>query len=545
MRKIGNYTVEEIPLGQGGMGQVLRGTSPDGSPVAIKEILPQFVADPEYRHRIEGEIRFLQQFNHPGIVRIYDHFEHDKRLYIVMELVEGKNLEEYINAYGPIDWRKAIGFMMNILNAMAHVHSQGVIHRDIKPGNIMIRPDESICILDFGVAKSSSTVSTNGGHTVLGSIIGTDGYMSPEQAGGYNIDRRADIYALGCVFFYMLTGRHAYPKLDSDFETQYAILNKPFPRLNDVRRGIPDDLQRVIDKAVDRNMMKRFQSCEEFLSRLQQKPLPEVAITIGRENCDWLTDPNNNRVSRYHAELKRREINGVVEYIYTDKSANGTMINGQPYTRDMQFRFGRGERPEIWLAGDRNAQLDLNRIIPMLDMKAGAGFSGVETEGEDFIIQPDDGMSTPPGSQGPSVASKDRTYTNASSLWGAIGNCFNRYADFGGRSGRGEFWWWQLFLFIINLIFGGIALLLDENYMSVLPAVGASVVWSFVIALPSMAVAVRRLHDTGKSAWFYFGFLLISWLVVPVILLFVWWCQKGQPGVNKYGVGAMKATNRW
>ena len=229
MKTISIYQVEDNPIGAGGMGRVLKGTDPQGRQVAVKEILPEFASDFEIRTRTEREVELLQQFNNDYIVKVYDQFPLGDNFYIVMEFVDGLNVEQYVQKYGAIPWERATRFMVKILEAMQFVHEKNFVHRDMKPSNIMIRNDERICILDFGIAKD---MGSQGGGTVIGTIIGSDGYMSPEQADGFSIDHRADIYALGCVFYYMLTGHHAYNTLSSDFETRSNIANTPFPKLS-------------------------------------------------------------------------------------------------------------------------------------------------------------------------------------------------------------------------------------------------------------------------------------------------------------------------
>lgn len=545
MRKIGNYKVDDKPIGQGGMGQVLRGKSPDGVSVAIKEILPQFVSDPEYRVRIEREITFLMQFDDPSVVRIYDHFELNGNLYIVMELVEGLNIEDYVNEHGAIPFKDALGYMVKLLDAMSHVHEKGIIHRDIKPGNIMIRPNGDICLLDFGVAKIDNPNGMNN-HTAtqLGAIIGTDGYMSPEQAAGMTIDRRADIYALGCVMFFMLTGRHAYPKLSSDFETSYAILNNPFPRLDSVVGGIPEVVQEYLDKAVNRNMMQRYQTATAFRNDLQnlltngtsirsRSVNRNIQLTIGREGCDILMDENNYRISRHHATITRKAFTGGTYYVFTDCSSNGTLIDGMVYTKGMSYNIRQGEYPTIMLAGEPSCRLDIRGITQRLDdmaekamqeefgtpMPAGGGYRN--PAGGSY------GSPTPPPTGG-------GKYSDADSMIQAFKNVFNNYANFKGRAGRGEYWWWVLFNIIIVTIFALIFIATDfnENVYYVLG------VWDLVTLLPGMAVGVRRFHDTGKSAWIYFLLLLFSGFVIPAILMLVLLCKKGEAGPNKYGPGA-------
>ncbi|MDE6271746.1 MAG: protein kinase [Muribaculaceae bacterium] len=540
MRTIGQYRVDDKPIGTGGMGQVLRGVGPDGTPVAIKEILPQYVSDPEYRQRIEREILFLMQFDHRSVVRIYDHFELDGKLYIVMELVDGLNLEDFVNKNGAIPWQQSLRFMTNILDAMDHVHSKGVIHRDIKPGNIMIRENGEICLLDFGVAKSESLPGMTGTQTVLGSIIGTDGYMSPEQAGGLTINYRADIYALGCVLYFMLTGRHAYAKLSSDYETQYAILNKPFPKVSDVKAGIPLSVENAISKAVDRNMTARYDSCAEFRDRLlrllnggtevgTRTHGQNISLTIGRENCDIPVDPNNTRISRHHATVTRKQFTGGVYYVFTDNSSNGTLINGMVYTKGMSYNIRAGENPEILLAGEPTARLDIQDIMHRLDRIA--NIANGEVEGGGSAAGAGEEGAVPPGDK------HFAKYSDADSLGQAFKNVFNNYANFKGRAGRGEYWWWFLFNVFVGILFSVIFIAtdFDMNVLYVTP------IWSLVTLIPNLAVGVRRFHDIGKSGGLFFLLTLLSGFFVPAIFLIVFLCRKGDPLMNKYGPGSSMA----
>lgn len=379
MKQISQYSVEDEPLGRGGMGQVLKGYTPNGLPVAIKEILPEFASDMEYRTRIDKEVSFLKKLTHDGIVRVYDYFSLGENLYIVMELVEGENIEQLVVRDGRMTVERAVDYMIKILQTMQYIHEQGIIHRDIKPSNIMVRPNGSICLLDFGVAKDSSAENTVGG-TLIGTVIGTDGYMSPEQAEGMSIDHRSDIYALGCVLFYMLTGNHAYSKFESEVQTKLNIVNTPFPRLTKYVKGLPSFLQDVLDHATDRNMLRRYQSCREFCSELMRLAgvgtqirtgarSQSLRISIGREGCDLLVFSDNYKVSRHHADVELKEFTGGRFYIYTDCSSNGTLINGQTYTRGMSCNIPYDTPPAIYLAADGNCQLNWNEVRQLLDQR--------------------------------------------------------------------------------------------------------------------------------------------------------------------------------
>ena len=379
MRQIGRYTVDDTPIGSGGMGQVLRGWTPQGQIVAIKEILPEFCADVEFRFRIQREVEFLRRLNDkPGIVKVYDSFELNNHLYIVMELVEGQTLEQLISTLGRLTVHQACKYMIRILEAMQSVHEHMVVHRDMKPGNIMIRPDDGVCILDFGVARDQGAGS--GSHTVVGSIIGTDGYMSPEQANGMDIDHRSDIYSLACVFFYMLSGHHAYISKGNDVQMMMDIVNKPFPRLKDYVSDIPSEIQKIMDRASDKNMMRRYQSCREFGLDLKQYINPgthidaptatsEISVSIGREGCDICTATDNYRVSRHHADVTFKVFTGGRYYVYRDCSSNGTTIDGTPLKRGMTYNIPEGCNPVILLANDTSSRLDWSEVTAMVNSR--------------------------------------------------------------------------------------------------------------------------------------------------------------------------------
>ena len=382
MKQISIYQVEDSPIGSGGMGRVLRGTDPQGRQVAIKEILPEFASDFEIRTRTEREVELLQQLNNDSIVKVYDQFPLGDNFYIVMEFVDGLNVEQYVQKYGAIPYERAIRFMVKILEAMQFVHEKNFVHRDMKPSNIMIRNDERICILDFGIAKD---MGNQGGGTVIGTIIGSDGYMSPEQADGFSIDHRADIYALGCVFYYMLTGHHAYNTLASDFETRSNIANTPFPKLSKhSKKSFPAKLQEILDHATDRNMMKRYQSCREFRIDLENllpsasrshtvissSKTENIYITVGREGCDIIVDDPLMKVSRNHLEIAYKQFTGGRYYVVTDHSSNGTLVNGKKISRNESETIpANGAMPHIYLAGDTDYPVDWEEVRTLISRK--------------------------------------------------------------------------------------------------------------------------------------------------------------------------------
>ena len=293
-----------------------------------------------------------------------------------MELVEGLNIEQYVTKHGAIPEQQAVELMLKILDALQCVHNAHIVHRDIKPSNIMIRPDGNVCLLDFGVAKD---MDNNNGSTIPGSIIGTNGYMSPEQADGFSINFRSDIYSLGCVFYYMLTGHHAFNTLASEFETANAILNNEFPRLSKYKSGLSDILQRILDKATNKNMMLRYQNCYEFMAALSNGThvshtgtLAPVLISIGREMCDIIINDADRKISRHHADVELKEFTGGKYYVFTDCSANGTVVNRKPLRKSSISIPANDSAPEIYLAGVVDGHLDWDKVVDELNKRAQA-----------------------------------------------------------------------------------------------------------------------------------------------------------------------------
>ena len=384
------YTLLE-EIGHGGMGCVYKGhDNVTGNVVAIKMMSNKVTCYPEYRQLFQSEVDTLKKMNHPSVVHIVgDPYQENGNLYLPMEFVTGETIEQHVNKKGIFPVDEAIRIMLKVLEAIQYVHDRGKIHRDIKPSNIMLRPDGSICIIDFGIAKDAR-VGT--GQTV-GRIIGTDGYMSPEQAKGLNIDKRTDIYALGCVFYFLLTGKHAIPKGNNDYETVCNILQSIPALPSEAVPGLPAHFDTIFLKAVDKNMTMRYQSAEEFkeaIEGINGNPTPKV--TVGRliENDISVDNPD---VSRHHLIIRGIEqpvTGGGYKYLIeiTDDSTNGTGINGrllrhQATTIDYN---GTANLPEVMLAGRPELALDWNKVISKLKAKGWKPFAhdgnGENNEGD-------------------------------------------------------------------------------------------------------------------------------------------------------------------
>ena len=542
MKTISIYQIDDSPIGVGGMGRVLRGTNPQGQKVAIKEILPEFAADWEIRMRTEKEVEILETLNSTeGIVKVYDQFPLNDNFYIVMELVEGMNIEQFVQKNGAIPYESAVIYMIQILDIMQSVHEKNIVHRDMKPSNIMIRNDGRICILDFGIAKD---MDGQGGGTVIGTIIGSDGYMSPEQADGFSIDHRADIYALGCVLYFMLTGHHAYDTLSSDFETRANIANTPFPKLSKhSKKSFPDKLQGILDHATDRNMMRRYQSCREFRKELEtilpsvstntNASSPEIIyVTVGRENCDISIKDDQMKVSRNHLDIVYKQFTGGRFFVITDHSSNGTLVNGHRLNRGESLNIPvNAEAPQIFLACDRNYMLDWKKVKQLLYKKIQTASKKKDINNNSNDISPNNDDNW----QSEKEQSK-LSYLTANLLF------VKKAFDFNGRSRRKEFWYVALTTFIIVTPYYACLLYSVTNSEDmVIPGIVHYLYISLGLTcfIPGISLTLRRLHDIGKNGKVFLWWLLLLPTVVGLIpmsiIWIIWMAKDSMPCANKWG----------
>lgn len=268
----GRYRVDAV-LGQGGMGMVFRGVQTSMQrPVALKTLHPQLALAPSFFERFKREAEIASRLHHPNIITIFDFGQTaDGMCYFVMELLEGESLRQRVKRQGPMTLREAAAVVEQTALGVGHAHKQNVIHRDIKPHNVMLTQvdgNEYVKVLDFGLVKALEQEDEE--HlTSTGQVLGTPQYMPPEQAGGEVVDQRSDLYSLAGVFFYCLTG-HSPFGANSVRKALTAALQGTVPVVATYRQGapVPEAIDRFIAKGLKPEKEDRFQSADEFIQAL-------------------------------------------------------------------------------------------------------------------------------------------------------------------------------------------------------------------------------------------------------------------------------------
>lgn len=273
--ELGPYKIVEL-LGAGGMGEVYRARDARlGRDVAIKVIRADVAGDSDRIRRFEQEARAAGALNHPNVCTVLDIGSHDGSPFVVMELLDGESLRERLKQ-GPIPVRKAIDWAAQVAQGLAAAHKKGIVHRDLKPENLFLTRDGLVKILDFGLAKltlpemlapaSGEPVTITA--TAAGAVLGTMGYMSPEQVRGESADRRADLFALGSILYELLTGSRAFAGA-TFVETSYRILNEEPAPLSGSGRSLPAGLEAIVGRCLEKSPDQRYQSAKDLAFHLE------------------------------------------------------------------------------------------------------------------------------------------------------------------------------------------------------------------------------------------------------------------------------------
>ena len=266
MIKLSGYKILK-KIGSGGMGDVyLAEHEKLEKKVAIKSLHKNLATDPSFKERFSQEAKTHSKLDHPNIVKLLDYKEQKDDLFLIMEYVDGKQLDEHIKKVsGPIPEKDLTALFTQLLDAIGYSHKKGLVHRDIKPSNIMIDKEGRIKVLDFGIAKMQDE---DKGLTKTGVQIGTASYMSPEQVNAKKLDKLTDIYSLGVTLFQMAVGKSPYGEETNTFLIQTKIVSDPLPLASKIYPGVSERFEEIINKATQKKKKDRYQSCEDFKNDL-------------------------------------------------------------------------------------------------------------------------------------------------------------------------------------------------------------------------------------------------------------------------------------
>ena len=292
---LGRYEIIE-KIGEGGMAVVYKAKDRLlNRYVAIKILRPEFVKDEQFVENFRKESQAAAGLSHPNIVNVYDVGKEGNIHFIVMELIDGKPLSQVIDEKGRLDYKEAISIARQVASALSLAHKNQIIHRDVKPHNILITSTGTAKLADFGIARAVSKASiAEGSEKIMGSVH----YFSPEQARGAYVDERSDIYSLGIVLYEMLTGKVPF---DGDNPISIALMhiNDPMPSVSSQVPGIPPQLEKVIEKATDKYQSNRYKTADEMIEDL--------------DNIDFITKVMGSSIFESQLEKKDEDISDAIK----------------------------------------------------------------------------------------------------------------------------------------------------------------------------------------------------------------------------------------
>jgi serine/threonine protein kinase len=379
------------PLGAGGMGEVYHARDPVlKREVAIKVLPSYFSRDPDRLRRFEQEAQAAAALNHPNILAVHRFGTFEGAPYLVSELLEGSTLG-YLLAHGPLPVRKVIDYGVQIASGLAAAHEKGIVHRDLKPENIFVTEDGRVKILDFGLAKlTQPKAAAPDGPTVTlqdqtdpGHVLGTVGYMSPEQVRGKTADHRADIFAFGAILYEMLTGHRAFRKPTST-ETMTAILNEEPASISQIAPTTPPALLRIVHRCLEKNPEQRFQSASDLafaLDALSDSGSTSVATINQDRRSRWVWVTATGALVAFAAALiawwRIPPAVPVVESV-TQLTDDGEPKQGKLVSDGSRIYFNEGQTKswriaQVSVTGGRTAPIDTQVVDPEITAMAPDG----------------------------------------------------------------------------------------------------------------------------------------------------------------------------
>src|SRR4051795_10403869 len=296
------YELEEL-VGTGGMSSVFRAHDRMlDRKVALKVLHEQYTEDEEYVERFRREARSVAQLSHPNIVTVIDRGEADGRQFIVFEYVDGENLKGVVNSGGALPVETAVSLSHQIARALAFAHEQGLVHRDVKPQNVLLNGDGRAKVTDFGIARS---MDVQHGMTQTGAVLGTSDYIAPEQAQGQSVNAQTDVYSLGVVLYELLTGEVPFPG-DNFVAVAMRHINEPPPSARERRRDVPPRLDAALQRAMAKDPRDRYPSMDAFCAELEaclRELRRDVAFVPGDDGATLVVPPAERR-SRQRAAAR-------------------------------------------------------------------------------------------------------------------------------------------------------------------------------------------------------------------------------------------------
>jgi hypothetical protein len=300
----GRYEVEDL-VGTGGMSSVYRARDNVlERQVALKILHDHFSRDPEYVERFRREARAIARLNHPNIVTVIDRGELDRHQFIVFEHVAGENLKDVVRRRGPLPVDDAVALTTQVARGLAFAHDHGVVHRDVKPQNVLIDENGTAKVTDFGIARS---IDPGEGLTETGTLLGTSEYVAPEQASGGRVDSRSDQYSLGVVLYELLTGETPYSG-DNFMAVAMKHVHEPVPRVRDRRRDVPASVDAIVSRAMAKRPDDRFPSTDDMVAALEAaREGVESDFSEGATGVIRRTDERRGRSAR-----RRRRVSPLI-----------------------------------------------------------------------------------------------------------------------------------------------------------------------------------------------------------------------------------------
>ena len=260
----GRYEIEEL-VGHGGMSSVYKAhDSLLERYVALKVLHEQYSGDDDFVERFKREARSVAQLQHPNIVTVIDRGEEDGRQYIVFEYIDGENLKERVLRAGRLDVREALEIALEVARGLAFAHENGLVHRDVKPQNVLLNGDGRAKVTDFGIARTLDV----DGMTQTGTVLGTSNYIAPEQASGQRVDAHSDVYSLGAVLYELLAGDVPFPG-ENFVAVAMKHMHEPAPNLLEVRKDVPLRVAAAVDRALEKDPEQRFPTMDAFAAELE------------------------------------------------------------------------------------------------------------------------------------------------------------------------------------------------------------------------------------------------------------------------------------